>query len=175
MCPAAPPAPPQNPCHCEASAPTGRGNPSPQKPPLRKGKSPKRCQWQKKRGDFEEVPRLAGTIVPGNRLARRWAGCRGSAATEGSAPAPIVTDAGDRKPRLPRPQYLSTLHFSLFTIKKGPRHPAEPHSKNIQFNQKSAFPTVRGCSSTSRMLLTPVRYITIRSKPNPKPACLQVP
>ena len=25
------------------------------------GKSQKRCQWQKKRGDFEEVPRLAGT------------------------------------------------------------------------------------------------------------------
>ena len=31
------------------------------------------------------------------------------------------------------------------------------------------------CSSTSRMLLTPVRYMTIRSKPRPKPACLQVP
>ena len=25
------------------------------------GKSPKHCQWQKKRGDFEEVPRLADT------------------------------------------------------------------------------------------------------------------
>ncbi len=37
--------------------------------PLRKGKSPKRCQWQMQRGDFEEVPRLAGTIVAGNRLA----------------------------------------------------------------------------------------------------------
>ena len=37
------------------------------------GKSAKRCQWQKKRGGFEEVPRLADTIVAGNRLARRWA------------------------------------------------------------------------------------------------------
>ena len=34
-------------------------------------------------------------------------------------------------------------------------------------DQKSALPTVRGCSSTSRMLFTPVRYITIRSKPRP--------
>ena len=37
------------------------------------GKSAKRCQWQKKRGGFEEVPRLADTTVAGNRLARRWA------------------------------------------------------------------------------------------------------
>ncbi len=29
------------------------------------------------------------------------------------------------------------------------------------------FTVVRGCSSTSRMLLTPVRYITILSKPRP--------
>ena len=36
--------------------------------------------------------------------------------------------------------------------------------------QKSALPTVLGCSSTSRMLETPVRYITMRSKPRPKPA-----
>ncbi len=35
------------------------------------GKSAKRRRWRKKRGDFEEVPRLAGTTVPGNRLARR--------------------------------------------------------------------------------------------------------
>ena len=39
----------------------------------RAGKSPKRHQWRKKRGDFEEVPRLAATTVAGNRLARRWA------------------------------------------------------------------------------------------------------
>ena len=37
------------------------------------GKSAKRCQWQKKRAGFEEVPRLAATTVAGNRLARRWA------------------------------------------------------------------------------------------------------
>ena len=37
-------------------------------------------------------------------------------------------------------------------------------------HQNSALPTVRGCGSTSRMLETPVRYITRRSKPRPKPA-----
>ena len=58
--------------------------------PLRKGKSPKRCQWQKKRGDFEEVPRLAATTVAANRLARRWAGCHGFAVTEGSTTAPLA-------------------------------------------------------------------------------------
>ena len=39
----------------------------------RAGKSPKRCRWQKKRGGFEEVPRLADTTVAVSRLARRWA------------------------------------------------------------------------------------------------------
>ena len=34
-------------------------------------------------------------------------------------------------------------------------------------DQNSALPQVLGCSSTSRMLFTPVRYITIRSKPRP--------
>ena len=37
------------------------------------GKSPKRRRWRKKRGGFEEVPRLTATTVDGNRLARRWA------------------------------------------------------------------------------------------------------
>ena len=92
-------------CHCEASAHTGCGNPSPipsaplpkggwhgeavtggfRTAPLvtlrrgdpcgrpRAGKSPKRRRWRKKRGDFEEVPRLAATTVAGNRLAQRWA------------------------------------------------------------------------------------------------------
>ena len=36
------------------------------------GKSPKRCLRQNKRGDFEEVPRLAATTVAANRLARQW-------------------------------------------------------------------------------------------------------
>ncbi len=34
-------------------------------------------------------------------------------------------------------------------------------------NQKSAFPTVRGSSSTSRMFWMPVRYMIMRSKPRP--------
>ena len=42
-------------------------------PRPREGKSPKRRRWRKKRGDFEEVPRLAATTVAGNRLAQRWA------------------------------------------------------------------------------------------------------
>ena len=37
------------------------------------GKSAKRRQWRMKQAGFEEVPRLAGTAVPGNRAARRWA------------------------------------------------------------------------------------------------------
>ena len=36
------------------------------------GKSAKRRQWRKKRADFEEVSRLAGTTVAVSRLARRW-------------------------------------------------------------------------------------------------------
>ena len=36
-------------------------------------------------------------------------------------------------------------------------------------------PQVRGKGSTSRMLGMPVRYITRRSKPRPKPACWAVP
>ena len=34
------------------------------------GKSPQRRQWRMQQGDFEEVPRLAATIVAGNRLER---------------------------------------------------------------------------------------------------------
>ena len=49
------------------------------------------------------------------------------------------------------------------------------HPSCTNRNQKSALPTVRGCSSTSRMLLTPVRYMTMRSKPRPKPAWRQLP
>ena len=39
----------------------------------RAGKSAKRRQWRMKQAGFEEVPRLAGTTVPGNRSAQRWA------------------------------------------------------------------------------------------------------
>ena len=59
--------------------------------------------------------------------------------------------------------------------KKGAPPPGRAPFQTDSIHQKSALPTVRGCSSTSRMLLTPVRYMTIRSKPRPKPACLQVP
>ena len=59
--------------------------------------------------------------------------------------------------------------------KKRAPPPGRAPFQTDSIHQKSALPTVRGCSSTSRMLLTPVRYMTIRSKPRPKPACLQVP
>ena len=49
------------------------------------------------------------------------------------------------------------------------------YSRPFCLFQNSALPTVRGWGSTSRILLTPVRYITRRSKPRPKPACLQLP
>ena len=98
---------------------------APKKAPLRKGKSPKRCQWQKKRGGFEEVPRLAATIVAGNRLARRWAGYHGKVVTEGSAPAPLVTQmppaapfpspAKEREERTPpKPMVLGSVSKILF-------------------------------------------------------------
>ena len=69
----------------------------------RAGKSPKRRRWRKKRGDFEEVPRLAATTVAGNRLAQRWAReprpyapsrthCTGR--TESSAPTSNSVGAG---------------------------------------------------------------------------------
>ena len=62
---------------CVASSGDGR----PQGSLLRKrskgcvgeGKSAKRRQWRMKQAGFEEVPRLAGTTVPGNRSAQRWA------------------------------------------------------------------------------------------------------
>ena len=65
-------------------------------------------------------------------------------------------------------------HPALRRIKKE-TPPDSGVSFRLYCSQKSALPTVRGCSSTSRMLLTPVRYMTIRSKPRPKPACLQEP
>ena len=84
----------------EASAPTevylavrrGGALPLP-----RAGKSAKRCQWQKKRAGFEEVPRLAATTVAGNRLARRWARepCPYGWVTRGA----VQVRAGDRKGR----------------------------------------------------------------------------
>ena len=52
------------------------------------------------------------------------------------------------------------------------RHPAQP---GFLANQYSALPVVRGKGSTSRMFCMPVRYITSRSKPRPKPACGVVP
>ena len=56
--------------HTALLVPVRRGDPRGRP---REGKSPKRRRWRKKRGDFEEVPRLAATTVAGNRLARRWA------------------------------------------------------------------------------------------------------
>ena len=78
------------------------------------GKSPKRRQWRMKRGDFEEVPRLAGITMPASRLARRWAGIaeappvadearrfRGSAPAGGhdNASQPAGTTVGRHGPR----------------------------------------------------------------------------
>ena len=71
------------------------------------GKSPKRRLWRMKRGDFEEVPRLAGMTMPANRLARRWAeppplgsppwgSCRRSRLRGQFAEAPPVADEARR-------------------------------------------------------------------------------
>ena len=61
------------------------------------------------------------------------------------------------------------LSPSLVRAERAGQFLSEPAGSAYK-NQKSALPTVRGWSSTSRMLLTPVRYITMRSKPRPKPA-----
>ena len=45
--------------------------------------------------------------------------------------------------------------------------PVFPAGQAFFLSQKSALPVVLGWSSTSRILLTPVRYITMRSKPRP--------
>ena len=50
---------------------------------------------------------------------------------------------------------------------KAPSKAAPKAEQPPVFLQNSAFPVVRGWSSTSRMLETPVRYITMRSKPRP--------
>ena len=81
-------------------------------------------------------------------------------------PVTGVTGCGNPSPV---PEMLFPSH------KKRALPPGRAPFQTDSIHQKSALPTVRGCSSTSRMLLTPVRYMTIRSKPRPKPACLQVP
>ena len=43
-------------------------------------------------------------------------------------------------------------------------------SRSAVSSYNSQLPTVRGNGITSRMFDTPVRYITQRSKPSPKPA-----
>lgn len=86
-------------CHCEASARSHwLWQSVTPKLPLRRGKSPTRCQWQKMRGDFEEVP--------ANRQARRWAGWH-EAPEESLPPHPLNpsvggpsrTPAGEAEPR----------------------------------------------------------------------------
>ena len=82
---------------------------------------------------------------------------------------PVTGVTGCGNPSTPPPKMLFPSR------KKGAPPPGRAPFQTDSIHQKSALPTVRGCSSTSRMLLTPVRYMTIRSKPRPKPACLQVP
>ena len=60
---------------------------------------------------------------------------------------------------------------------KGPGTSPGENNKNREKSSRSAvssynsqLPTVRGNGITSRMFDTPVRYITQRSKPSPKPA-----
>ena len=82
---------------------------------------------------------------------------------------PVTDVTGCGNPSTPPPKMLFPSR------KKRAPPPGRAPFQTDSIHQKSALPTVRGCSSTSRMLLTPVRYMTIRSKPRPKPACLQVP
>ena len=70
------------------------------------GKSAKRRRWRMQRGDFEEVPRLAGTTVPGNRLARQ---CRGIGWHDGVTPAARKEFSGQGKGQAFLPQQF--LYF----------------------------------------------------------------
>ena len=56
-----------------------------------------------------------------------------------------------------------------------PHYGALVAAATLFFCQKSALPVVLGKGSTSRMLAMPVRYMIMRSKPMPKPACFAVP
>ena len=76
----------------------------------------------------------------------------------------------------PQTQQAPAGAGACFGKKSAPGSRLLPGASFVQNrDQKSALPTVRGCSSTSRMLLTPVRYMTMRSKPRPKPAWRQLP
>ncbi len=71
---------------------------------------------------------------------------------------------GTRSPWAGRRGFASKRNPVLFR--------AERSTKNVlkvrrTTDQNSAFPTVLGCGNVSRMLLIPVRYITMRSKPMP--------
>ena len=68
------------------------------------------------------------------------------------------------------PQRKSIKKNFVFASKRQRFQGFAPGNETKQQYQKSALPTVRGCSSTSRMFDTPVRYMTMRSKPRPKPA-----
>ena len=120
----------QNACHCE-------GVPRPwgaiRAPPVadEAGKSPKRCLRQNKRGDFEEVPRLAAATVAGNRLARRWAGASGRGQNWGRPPeggAEILSAAtGTSAIPLHRTLVLPTAgHFLPTAAESAQRTPSKP-------------------------------------------------
>ena len=55
------------------------------------------------------------------------------------------------------------------------REGEHPQIGALSHTQNSALPGVRAKGITSRMLLTPVRNMSNRSKPNPNPACGTVP
>ena len=107
------------------------------------GKSAKRRRWRKKRVDFEEVPRLAGTTVPGNRLARR---CRGIGWHDGVTPAAQQDFSGQGKNQAFLPQQF--LYFL-----------PEPQG---QGSLRPIFWTRRGCFFTvpSPPTLSPVALAT---------------
>ena len=97
----------------------------------RAGKSPKRCRWQKKRGGFEEVPRLADTTVAVSRLARRWA----------REPRPYGSDCRGGRPCPPSPGNATLC-------RAGPACPAAaPGKKNPPVTALPCQPPLKGAGS----------------------------
>ena len=111
---------------------------------------------------------LAGSLhsppgLPGKRILRK---------SQATLPPPL---SGPRPAAFPKGEGFQQERRCWQANAQKRRAARRPPPLSVRFSQKSALPTVRGCSSTSRMLLMPVRYMTIRSKPRPKPAWRQEP
>ena len=112
------------------------------------GKSPKRRQRRKKRGDFEEVPRLAGMTMPASRLARRWAKNRRSAAPWGSCRRSRLRGENAIRSIIPfRSPYRPSQSPSVTALPEGEPSPRGPLPSAGRFAGKRIPTSARWASS----------------------------